>query len=72
MVRQHGRHRHTPNTVITFTSDNKIQYMTLPVSAPLHVLNGLDIEISTDQQMSIAGGKRVNKLREFSEETSSF
>ena len=29
------------------------------------------IEIANDQQISIAGGKRVNKLRRFSEEISS-
>ncbi len=32
----------------------------------------MNIEISEDQQMSIAGGERVNKLKGFSEEISSF
>ena len=83
MVRQHGRYRHTTNKVITFTSGNKIQYMILSVSAPLHMFNEIDwpeyfrqtldicilleipvnTEISKDQQMPIAGGKTVKKLK---------
>ena len=72
-----GSYEYTTNTVITFTNDNKIQFMTLSMSVLLHMLNQIgwpeyfrqiisvcvllrlpvNIEISKNQQMSIASGK---------------